>query len=397
VPEPFPAAVVPDHPVLSARTMASEDLAALPSFLDAGPTTHVISGRMALALALRDLGWPAGTKILVPAYHCTAMIEPVVWAKFEPVFYRVHEDTSVDLDDVARKLDENTRALIAVHYFGFHQDAPALRRFCDERGLVFIEDCAHAFFGRLAGKPVGAYGHVSIASSWKFFPIQEGGCLIRRGHAEISQPGLVYQAKTALNTLERAWRFGRLPWLRAAFQLPMRLKEALWGRWKRQRAASGAGAVVQEAPRGSPEFDASWVGKTIPVASRLVLRAAAHSRVVTRRRRLYRRLIAGIEGVPGVRPLFPTLLDGVVPYVVPLLFDEPEDAFERLKRRGVPIVRFAEFLWEGVDASVCPVAVDYSRRVLQFPCHQELRVSELNWIVREIRRVLAPAAAVRTA
>ncbi|NJN14489.1 MAG: hypothetical protein HC813_02335 [Planctomycetes bacterium] len=68
-----------------------------------------------------------------------------------------------------------------------------------------------------------------------------------------------------------------------------------------------------------------------------------------------------------------------------MLFDEPERRFAPLKRLGVPIVRFGEFLWPGVDAGTCPVAADYSRRLFQFPCHQELRPDELDWLIAALR------------
>mgnify|MGYP002624507101 CR=1 FL=1 len=79
--------------------------------------------------------------------------------------------------------------------------------------------------------------------------------------------------------------------------------------------------------------------------------------------------------------------------MLPFLVDEPERVFPRLKARGVPVVRFGEFLWEGVDASVCPVAADYSRRVFQFPCHQDLKDREVRWIAEEVRACLAASRA----
>ena len=63
------------------------------------------------------------------------------------------------------------------------------------------------------------------------------------------------------------------------------------------------------------------------------------------------------------------------------------------KKDGVPIVRFAEYLWQGVDASVCSASVDLSRHVLQFPCHQELQEQELDWMIDKIKAALLAARA----
>ena len=87
----------------------------------------------------------------------------------------------------------------------------------------------------------------------------------------------------------------------------------------------------------------------------------------------------------GCRPLFAELPDGVVPQVFPLLVDAPERVFPILKKAGVPVIRFGEFLWEGMDEKICPVSADLSRRVFQLPCHQELTESEIEWMIGAVR------------
>jgi hypothetical protein len=63
---------------------------------------------------------------------------------------------------------------------------------------------------------------------------------------------------------------------------------------------------------------------------------------------------------------------------------------------GVPIIRFGEFLWPGVDASVCAASVDLSRRIMSFSCHQELKEGEVDWMISKIKDAMrlygAPAA-----
>jgi perosamine synthetase len=54
------------------------------------------------------------------------------------------------------------------------------------------------------------------------------------------------------------------------------------------------------------------------------------------------------------------------------------------------LTRFAEQLWPGVDATVCVNSTALSRRVLAFPCHQELRDAELDWIAAQVREALRP-------
>ena len=74
-----------------------------------------------------------------------------------------------------------------------------------------------------------------------------------------------------------------------------------------------------------------------------------------------------------------------MPQVFPLLIDAPERVFPVLKKAGVPVIRFGEYLWEGMEPGTCPVSMDLSRRVFQLPCHQELSDSEIEWMLEEVR------------
>jgi perosamine synthetase len=374
-PPDYPEPKAPSHPVLSSRTFGLGR--SVPTVLDAGRIAHTVSGRMALALALERLGIGAGARVLLPAYHCTAIVEPVVRAGAEPVFYAVHRDLTVDLDDIERK-SAGARAILAIHYFGFPQELSGLRALCDAKGIALIEDCAHSFFGLFDGRPVGTTGDMAIASTWKFFAVQEGGCLVTRDRLpRLRGPGLRYEAKSMVNALERAWEMGRLPLLRVLLAPALWLKNAMRNLRRRGRGP----APSTDVPTGGADFDASWVGRRPSRFSRLVLALSSRRRVARLRRRNYAILLDGFRGLPGVTILHPALPEGIVPYVFPLLVED-EGVFPALKQRGVPIVRFGEFLWEGVDD---PTALELSRKVLQFPCHQELTRSELDWIVTEVR------------
>ena len=82
------------------------------------------------------------------------------------------------------------------------------------------------------------------------------------------------------------------------------------------------------------------------------------------------------------------LPDGACPWVYPLLADDPESLFARLKAAGVPLTRFGYPLWQGMDAGTCPNAAMLSRQVLSLPCHQELRDTEVDWLVATVREAV---------
>jgi perosamine synthetase len=378
---------VPLAPLLSRSSFAAAAAPRPASVLDAGALQQVTSGRIAIALALREMGIGPGDGVLMPAYHSMSMIPPVLACGAVPVFYRIGPDAAVDLSDIAAKADASIKVLVVTSYFGFPQQLATLRAFCDSRGLMLLEDCAHCFFGEHDGRAVGSWGDYAIASSMKFFPIYEGGCLVSARHRLAAPPpvsaGLGFEAKAALNTLENSFAYGRLPLVRAMLWLPMQLKAALWRLVKRNAAP----ALAPSSSDSSFEFDPRWLDKRSSFFSRTVMKRTSHARIVALRRAHYRFLEQALAGRPGCRPLFATLPDGVCPWLFPLLVDDPEPLFERLRQAGVPMTRFAETLWPGSE--VCANSTRLSRHVLAFPCHQELQADELAWMTRAIREALA--------
>jgi dTDP-4-amino-4,6-dideoxygalactose transaminase len=386
----YPRSRLPVNPPLSMASFVRGLHGPVPSILDAGERRYTTSGRVAIALALRDAGVGPGDKVLVPAYHCASMIEPVIWAGATPVFYRIQDNTAVNLDDVAAKLDGHCKVLMATHYFGFPQDISTLRAFCDSKNLLLLEDCAHCFLGAHKGRPIGSWGDYAIASSMKFFPVYEGGLLVSSRRAldqvQLQSAGLGFEAKVTFNTLDNGFAYGRLRVLRALTWAPMKFKSLLWSVIKQRR--QGAPSLAPGSSDGGFSFDPRWLDKRSALLSRLMLRLVSRNRMGALRRRNYLRLQEALAGLPDIRPLFPTLPENVYPWVFPILTEQPEPIFRALKMDRVPVVRFAEFLWPGVDAGVCGNSVDLSRRVLQLPCHQELRDSELDWMIEQVRRVV---------
>jgi dTDP-4-amino-4,6-dideoxygalactose transaminase len=396
---------VPLVPVLSRITLAqavygrAQTGAAnrAPSVLEAGQAALVTSGRIALAIALRELGVQPGDRVLLPAYHSLSMIPPVLWRGAAPLFYRVGGDASVDLDDIRLRLGDGAKVLVVTHYFGFPQDMTAIRAFCDEHGLALIEDCAHCFFGEHAGQPVGSFGDMAIASSMKFFPAYDGGVLVAPGAARLAlrSAGPGFELKALLNVLELGFGYGRLPMLKTLLAPLLAAKDGAWRLIKRLRARGGAAPARALAPASSDsaaEFDVAWIGKRASWFARRLLKQVPGADIVAARRRHYRELERSLGVLPGCRPLHACLPAGVCPWMFPLLVDDPEPVFARLCAWGVPVTRFASTLWAGVDEQTCPTSARLSRQVLAFPIHQELRDDELSWLAGRLREAVCAGA-----
>ena len=117
--------------------------------------------------------------------------------------------------------------------------------------------------------------------------------------------------------------------------------------------------------------------------SRWVANRTHLGRIATQRRRNFHELVARLSGLTKAKPLHSDLPDDVVPYVFPLLLEEPDRDFRRLKEARVPILR-----WEEVAYSDCPVSSRYVKQLVQLPCHQELTERDVEFIAETTSRIL---------
>jgi perosamine synthetase len=347
--------------------------------------------RNAIYHLLRAFKIEAGDEVLVPAYICSAAIEPILAAGAKVVLYDVWPDASVDLPALEAAASSRTRAVVLVHYFGFPQDAPSFRALCDRRDLFLIEDCAHVQSGSVAGRALGTWGDASVFSWRKFFPLFDGGELIlNRADCELNfQPAhesILFTLRAAKNVLE------------SSFAKPQIISTPPPGEsveTSSQSASSNGNAGARRAgPLGMdnncPSFQSEMVNFPMSRTSRFLLECADFPAAARARRENYKFLAEAMRDFAGVRPLFAELPESIVPYVFPAVFDAP-DSHLPLRRAGIPAVS-----WEGVRHAMAgkrefPGAGFLYDHAVFLPVHQDLTRADLEAIVRAVRAVNAPA------
>lgn len=375
----YPKPVVPLLPSASWDGWSSrKSVFAESAFLACG--TSFIRGRYALAEAMRRSGAGIGKRVLLPAFHCRAIVEPVLYLGAQPCFYPVTADLQPDFAALAALADNGdmpVAAMVMTHYFGFPNDVGCAEQFCVAHRIALIEDCAHALYGRAGGQLLGATGSYAVASIWKFLPSRDGGLLLdNTGAKNAHRPAqsMLAEAKAVAAMLQdgcrRTWRHNSLPVIDVS-------------EIGRQAALVAAHAEVHAAEPGLKEFTPHLFEWAALRSSRWLMKHATHERIARRRQENYLRWQEGMQSVPGAHPLFPDLPEDVVPYAFPLLTDTKGMAFHLLKSAGIPMWR-----WEDMAVTDCPVANGYRLRLLQLPCHQELRSDELDWMIRTVQSLL---------
>lgn len=153
-------------------------------FAQAGGFKHAIAitnCTAALHLAMAVAGVGPGDEVIVPTLTFVATVNAVKYVGATPVFCDAagEHDLNIDLDRVEALVTPRTKAIVAVHYAGFPVDMDRLTRFACSRGLVVIEDCAHALFSSVGGRTCGAWGHTGCFSFFgnKNMTCGEGGMI----------------------------------------------------------------------------------------------------------------------------------------------------------------------------------------------------------------------------
>jgi perosamine synthetase len=139
------------------------------------------SGTSALEIIFRALGL-GGQEVVVPANTFFASAAAVIHAGGRPRLADVSPATlCLSAASVEAALTPATAAVVLVHVGGsITPEIDAIRQLCDERGVVLVEDAAHAHGSTWQDRPAGTFGH---AAAFSFYPTKviasgEGGMVV---------------------------------------------------------------------------------------------------------------------------------------------------------------------------------------------------------------------------
>jgi dTDP-4-amino-4,6-dideoxygalactose transaminase len=141
---------------------------AVESYLGVPHAIGVSSGTDALVLSLMALGIGPGDEVICPAFTFVATAQAIALLGAKPVFADVYPCCcTLAVEEVARKINSKTRAIIVVHLFGQPARMDALMELAQRHDLYLIEDAAQAFGASFENRKVGTLG---ILGCYSFYP-----------------------------------------------------------------------------------------------------------------------------------------------------------------------------------------------------------------------------------
>ena len=140
----------------------------------------VANGTAALHLAALAAGFGEGDEVIVSSITFAASANCVLYCGAKPVFADIDPETyNIDPESVKKLITPRTKGIVAVDFTGQAVEHDAIRQICREKGLLLIEDAAHAIGTKYKGQPVGSIADMTCFS---FHPVKtvtggEGGAI----------------------------------------------------------------------------------------------------------------------------------------------------------------------------------------------------------------------------
>ena len=163
----------------SSKTKEFEQMFA--NFIGTKYACTVTSGAAALYVGLKALNIGKGDEVIVPDLTFVASPNSVEATGAKPVLIDIEKnELNLDLNKMAKSVNKKTKAIMPVDFNGRPVDMKILREFADKKGIMLIEDAAHAIGCYYSGAHVGTISDVGIFSfsTPKIITTGQGGMIV---------------------------------------------------------------------------------------------------------------------------------------------------------------------------------------------------------------------------
>lgn len=355
--------------------------------------TNVIyyhKARAAIRYICQLLAIKPGDTILVPSYNCGVEVDPLLRSGAQVVMYRVDRNCQIDMADIQKRIDTNTKIIYVDQYFGFPQPIESIRKICDERGIYLIEDCALSLLSKSAGdKNQGSTGDISIFNLYKTLPLADGGALM------INNPVLIHEPPVMLASPRVKVFFGFIQLCKHSMLRNIPVVNTLYAS-VRNMVSKIKASMENTHERGNslPDMPASYyydenLGfRRMSSLSGYMLNRYDYDRIVQNRRRNFQKYLHNLRDMENIQFLYQDLPEGICPLYFPILIDNPGYVCKQLYRYSI----FPFHWWAGYHRDLpwsdFPEACYLKDHLLVLPVHHQLHEQHIDYIIQKLLKVM---------
>ena len=147
------------------------------------------SANLLILAALMSSLYPKRLKkndeIIVPALAWSTSVFPLIQYGLKPVFVDCDIKTmNIDINQVKKAISSKTKAILAIPIYGNPCDMDDLKKICNKKNLILLEDTCESMGAKYNDKFLGKFG---LASSFSFYfshhiTCLEGGMTVTNDH-----------------------------------------------------------------------------------------------------------------------------------------------------------------------------------------------------------------------
>lgn len=126
----------------------------------------VVTGRASTAIYLiLKSNNIMNSAVLIPSNICYAAVYPIIFSNNIPVFMDISDDGNINLKSIIDSYTYNVKSIVLPHMYGNPiEDIEEICKFCNEKGILVIEDCASSMGASINNRITGDFGDYSIFS-----------------------------------------------------------------------------------------------------------------------------------------------------------------------------------------------------------------------------------------
>lgn len=122
------------------------------------------SGRSALLSILQAFGIGEGDEVIIQAFTCVAVPDPIIWVGAKAVYADIDDSLNIDHRRLERLITPHTKAIIVQHTFGIPADTEKIKKITQKYKIKLIEDCSHSIGSSYKGNKIGNFGNAAFFS-----------------------------------------------------------------------------------------------------------------------------------------------------------------------------------------------------------------------------------------
>ncbi len=176
-----------------------------------GKAFAVTSGASAIELAASVLRLKSSDEIIIPSHTYCASALPFVRYNAKIKWVDINKDDfTIDIDHLKKCINKNTKVVFAVHLYGLPCKINEIKKICNKKRIILIEDCAQSLGSKIKNKYVGTYGDMSIFSFHQqknMTTLGEGGMLVVNNKKfQKYIPGLRHNGHRPYKNKKKYWK-----------------------------------------------------------------------------------------------------------------------------------------------------------------------------------------------